>query len=672
MGLRCIPLILIILLAHSASQAQPNRPDYHAEIARATTDTQKLNVYRRVYMYFKDSNIDSTTYYLEQGLKEFTARNYTLGIAAVSGMISGSYGDQGKLKEAEEAGLRALRLYTAMKDEAGVAKSHNAIGVVEGKKGEFSSAIGHFLAALPYFEKVKDTAGIVNTYIKLGTAYDLGGNKDKGLYYNLKGLDLSLKTKQSANTAYFYNNIGSIYGSQHKFDLALIYLKKGLELGSNPLYADARISPLMNIGNIYAERGEWEKAMKNYKEALALARAIGSKDQENKLLQSLGNVESLLKGKTSQPLQDALAMAQETGNRGLQVSIMKDMANVAHGLKNFEEEAMWLRRERMLSDSLFSLEKDKEIANLQSRYELNKSNRELTAIKEAHKVNEQKKQMIVLLAAVLAASLATVLLFLLRSAKLNKKLQLRETELEKANATKDRLFSIIGHDLRGPIASIPALLNIYKSEDTEEDTKKFILNGIEENAEALLETLERLLNWGNLQIKGNVINKTIVSMDETMDNIVRLLSVTAANKNISIVNNLPANVNVYADENHIKFVLRNLVSNAVKFTRSGGVVEIMGEKYSNEYYLFSVRDNGVGMDKEKLEDIFEPYNTSAKGTAAETGTSIGLMLCREFIRLNGGDIWAESETDKGSVFYFTVKAARSERTFLMAKPAEAV
>lgn len=145
----------------------------------------------------------------------------------------------------------------------------------------------------------------------------------------------------------------------------------------------------------------------------------------------------------------------------------------------------------------------------------------------------------------------------------------------------------------------------------------------------------------------------------------KLVNIAAKNKQIIMINNIPAETKIYADIHHFKFVIRNLLSNAIKFSKNKGIVEINANKYHlPEFVIFSVKDNGIGIAKDKQQHIFAPFNLSAAGTANEAGSSIGLMMCREYITMNGGKIWVESEKNMGATFFFCMKAFPHDKPFL--------
>lgn len=236
----------------------------------------------------------------------------------------------------------------------------------------------------------------------------------------------------------------------------------------------------------------------------------------------------------------------------------------------------------------------------------------------------------------------------------------REKELRQLNTTKDKIFSIIGHDLRGPINHILGFseLLIEKVNDpTFTDAKKYseiIHNAANNN----LILLDNLLNWAKSQTKmiGFAPEKLILS--DIVLEVIKLYKPAAKAKNISLHYLTADEIQVSADVNMMKTVLRNLIFNAIKFTNPKGEIRINGSQKKN-WVEVTVSDNGIGMSQEKLNALFNlSSNTTTIGTANEKGSGLGLLICKEFIENHGGKIWAESTQGNGSCFYFTLPFAK--------------
>ena len=229
-------------------------------------------------------------------------------------------------------------------------------------------------------------------------------------------------------------------------------------------------------------------------------------------------------------------------------------------------------------------------------------------------------------------------------------------ELEKLNIDKDRFISILGHDLKNPFSSILGLSEILTAEINSLNTKEIedISKNINISAKITNKLLEDILMWARTQQGKIPFEPQILNFRDICIDIFEILSPNANVKNITINYSAPDNINIYADIDMLKTVIRNLVSNAIKYTNSGGVISINAEKDS-ENVTISVSDNGIGIAHDELRKLFDISEViTTKGTAEETGTGLGLLLCKEFVEKHGGKIWVESEVGKGSEFKFTL------------------
>ncbi|MCG2589507.1 PAS domain-containing sensor histidine kinase [Rhodohalobacter sulfatireducens] len=240
--------------------------------------------------------------------------------------------------------------------------------------------------------------------------------------------------------------------------------------------------------------------------------------------------------------------------------------------------------------------------------------------------------------------------------KAEKALKDSETRLSELIATKDRFFSIIGHDLKNPFSGILGFseLLIDQLKNKHYDDSLELAQMIQHSSKRVMDLLNNLLAWAQSQTGKTKFNPEYFEIDEVADEVIDLLRDSSHQKSISLTNGIPPGTLVYADKPMITLVLRNLVSNGVKFTQPGGKIDIESEKNKGEISI-SVIDNGVGISKDNIEDLFNvDKRHSSKGTYNETGTGLGLLLCKDFIKTHGGRIWAESELDKGSKFTFMI------------------
>ncbi|PIQ09103.1 MAG: hybrid sensor histidine kinase/response regulator [Ignavibacteriales bacterium CG18_big_fil_WC_8_21_14_2_50_31_20] len=244
----------------------------------------------------------------------------------------------------------------------------------------------------------------------------------------------------------------------------------------------------------------------------------------------------------------------------------------------------------------------------------------------------------------------------LDKAKVENELEKSKKKLAEESSNKDKFFSIISHDLKNPLSVIMSTADFLDVEyDTLSQTeRKELINIIKNGAKNIFTLLEGLLNWSRIKMGRFEYNPKIINAFDVIFRVLNLYKECSNFKKIHIQNNMNKKLNVFCDENMLELVFRNLVSNAIKFTPSGGNIKI-DVKNNKDTIIFSIIDSGIGISPQDLKKIFRiDINFSTIGTNNETGTGIGLILCKEIIEKHGGKIWAESELGKGSRFIFTL------------------
>ncbi len=236
----------------------------------------------------------------------------------------------------------------------------------------------------------------------------------------------------------------------------------------------------------------------------------------------------------------------------------------------------------------------------------------------------------------------------------NKKIESDNQKLAQLNAKKDRFFSIIAHDLKGPISGVMSLGEILQKKHDEMTEEKrnelfqLLVNSIKDTSNLL----ENLLLWSRSESKNIEVNPESLNIESLVDNSLNLLKQIIENKQISIEKNVDNDIHAWADENMISTVIRNILSNATKYVEETGEIYISCKKdESNNEVSLSIADNGIGMEKDVLDQLFDiDSNHSTRGTHNEPGTGLGLKICKEFIVMNGGTIEVQSKLNEGSTF----------------------
>lgn len=225
--------------------------------------------------------------------------------------------------------------------------------------------------------------------------------------------------------------------------------------------------------------------------------------------------------------------------------------------------------------------------------------------------------------------------------------------LENLNKSKDKLLSIISHDLRSPLAAIQQYLELVNQIDLEKEDRKFIENSLLKTTINTQELLNNLLQWSKSQLDGNEVDIKPINLKNELSKTIESVSLLAYHKNIHLKSILKDNIIILADANMLQMVVRNLLHNAIKFTNSNGVVEIVASQL-NDKSLITIKDTGVGMDESAQEKVFNLKIESTYGTDNENGAGLGLVLCKEYTERQGGEIWFSSKKGEGTVFYVSL------------------
>lgn len=232
-------------------------------------------------------------------------------------------------------------------------------------------------------------------------------------------------------------------------------------------------------------------------------------------------------------------------------------------------------------------------------------------------------------------------------------------ELKELNFTKDKIFSVISHDLRGSVKQIPELLNLLDSGYMTFNEFKSLLPNLKEASKNLSSLTDNLLHWAKCQMKGIKAEKSNFNLTEVVDETLRLLKSHAHKKGLQLISNVDKRLSVFADKDMIRLLLRNLISNAVKFTPKNGLITVKSE-VKKDLINISVIDTGVGLTKEEISRILGREFFTKYGTDGEKGSGLGLMLCKEFAELHGGKLIIDGTPGKGSAFTFTIPQNTNE------------
>jgi len=499
----------------------------------------------------------------------------------------------------------------------------------------------------------------MESYLTLGEAYKGQHKLDTALNYFKRAERINNTLPFSNLSLNIFDGFGVVYTDQGKYNDAKAYLKKGIALSNIPKYQGLNITLTNDLASVYAKQGFKDTSIRLQKLALIKSRQINNYLRELQTLTSLA--ETYGKDNPGQALvyfKQALDLVKAKDAKKNQVDILGRMADMYRLLHKDDLAYATKQQQYAIADEYFFQKMAKQISSLQASYELSKSMADVQALKyeNGQDALRQKVYIVVITGAVLL--LLLMVMFYLRTKKLNQLLNSTNVELKESNEVKDKLFSVLAHDLRSPFSSIISLLSLINDDILDAKERKELIDMVVLSSNASLEILNNLLKWGEMQIKGIRINQANILPYPIIERNIALLSASAELKGIRINNKVGKAFKILADADHFEFVTRNLLANAIKFTKTGGLVSFGSEidKEKGEV-KFTVKDTGIGIAPNRLQSIFTMSSVSTTGTNDEKGTSIGLVLCKEFVEANQGRIWAESTIGEGSEFIFVLKLA---------------
>jgi len=633
-------------------------------------DTGRSRIYAQVASYYEAFNADSAAYFLIQGIAFASSVNDKKGEAKLLEAMGELDITKDMNNKSKQDYLAALEINKTLNDTASMGSDYGRLGFISVSKGDYINATSYYLNALKIFESRNDKKHIAGVYISLGMLTSEMEHSNKALNYLFKAQDILSTLPFSVYNLQLMNDMGLVYNDLKKYDSALYILNRGIAKSTSPEYALVRTQLMTNASTSLYLKGDRAGAIKYLIESLDLAVRMNFKTTECYDLVNLSEVRNEDPERSLAELKQALAISQELGQKKLEMGIYGSLADFYKNQKRFEDALDVTEKKDLIKDSLLSKQKNVEVADLESTYELERSNDKVNTLTLINTRDQFKTKLVIAIAAGIALLLVVVGFFYRRTAKLNTRLiakqqDLKELnivtnkqkeELKELNAVKDKIFSVIGHDLRSPLASIIGMLQVIEDEQVINEEYRPFLGELRLHTRGSIDTLDKLLYWGRNSFKGIFIQQQVFAVNAIVGSNIALLATAAQQKHIIVTDVIPTDVQIHADISHFDFVMRNLLSNALKFTPDGGKINIsLAEIEKPGFAFFAVQDTGVGMTQEEQDHLFSLDNTSKIGTQEEVGTGIGLLLCKEFVEKNGGELWVTSSQGEGSTFYFSFK-----------------
>ncbi|MFG6685566.1 ATP-binding protein [Mariniflexile sp. HNIBRBA6329] len=656
------------------------------QLAFETQDSLKVKTsLKLIKLLYEIKDYDRALKYIIESEKLSNNLNYTKGIAETCFYKSLIYSQKGDYINAVTGYEKSKILFKHLNDTLGVAKVNNSIGLIEIKRGNYSKGIQYSLAAIKDLENQSLLKDLSLAYSNLAKAYQNINAVDRAIEYNLKAVDIQKQLNENKELIQSYNQLAELYSTKNENRKAIEYYQKVLN-GKNGTNDSLQGLIYPKLGAEYLKFNDYDKASHFLLEGLNINRKSDNKTGVLSALNSLGelNLKTNKLVLAEQHLFEAGTIAKGIDSKDELLKYYKSMIALDSTKNKFDKAFIWQRQYYNLKNELANADKIKNIDSVpldfNPNFEKDLINNNITGDSSDNSdlglsKNFGKFKLIFygLLAALAIVSTFLILIYLKRNNNIkytqeleekNLKIELQNEayleqtkHLENVNNVKDKLFSIVSHDLKDSLSSINGFIDLLKDGSLSREEFDNLIPELSENANNASLLLFNLLNWSKSQMQSLEPKPTLFDIQEVFEEKVRLIEQRMENKGIELIDHSLRDF-AYADRSMFEIVVQNLLANALKFCKNGDTITISNH-ISNGSCIISIADTGIGISKQNIDKLFKNNSSfTTVGTNNEKGTGLGLSICKELVELNNGKIWVESTVNVGSTFYVQLPKSR--------------
>ncbi|MEO5600690.1 MAG: tetratricopeptide repeat-containing sensor histidine kinase [Cyclobacteriaceae bacterium] len=668
--MRIIYLLFFLLILPSVfAQGQDIIDSLESKLQNTLSDSDRVDVLINLSLQYRYSDINKSRELALNALKISEDRNLLQKKILSYQNIGSLYSISGDYSTALRYDNLAMANSLEVSDSASLSKDFNNVANDYYDLGEYDEAYYYFTQSYRTARAIDDSLRMTIALHNVGRVFKELGQYDRALSHLNLSLGLSREINDIEGVPYSLDEIGDVMLRKGEYDSAFIILLRSLALTRQQNIFILEPGTLSKLANVHLHSRNYSKALAYYDTTFKSHQKTGNNFGMAEVELGRGQV-FLHQGRYDEAMTSinrSLTLAKKSNARILEIQVYQTLSRLYELKNDFRQSLEYFKQFKQLEDSLFSHDMQEKLLRDQIRFETQDKDTEIAALNEERDMKNDtiKKQEFVrnILVVVMALSvilLATVYRSGRRRRQINtlllrhqQEMETRSEELERLNQVKDKFFSIISHDLRSPINALAGLLDLLDKGAVKPQELSQHIHELKSRFNHTRTLLNNLLDWTLLQMDKLNLQASRIDIQKIVDENIQLLG-SVSNKQILLHNRVPLNTIGYADSNTINLVIRNLMTNAIKFTNDGGEVAIGAQEKETEW-LVTVEDNGVGINDGVLKILFDktaPYTT--RGTANEKGTGLGLILCKEFVEKNGGKIQVQSQVGKGSKFSFTV------------------
>ena len=563
------------------------------------------------------------------------------------------YSEQGTYRKALDAYESGLAMDRELNDTNGIATFTQRIGLIYTEMGHYKKAFDYLQESTRLAETINDSLLISYNYHNIGVIYEHLENFDRADFHYQASMRLDSLRRDWEGVAIGTLNLGNVASYMGNAEEALRLYNLALSMGHEYRMPTLVTDALQNIATIYDDRGEYDLALKTYTEALGLSR-----DQNNTYNQAniLNNIAGLRIKQKRWDLAHAAAdeaqrISESMGARHLTMTAYEFLSEADAGLGRIEKAYGHLMKAKALRDSVLNTVDIQDFIEAELRETFTRK-QELEA--ELADSERTRNRIVIALSGLFVIVLLVTLVFLMLEFKRNKDLF---SSLKKAEQSRSALFSIMAHDIKNPLTGIIGLSSIIQDDARELSRSEIqsMATRLNTSAQNLNRLLDSLLEWSHVELNVKRFNSVDILPYEAVHSIGKLMEEVARTKNITISNRIQPKTTIHWDPYLLDSILRNLISNAIKYSYRDGLVIV--NYHSDEHeHIVSVRDFGPGMNLETLRMIvYDNEIVSTPGTEHELGSGLGLLLSRQIARKNGARLTFGGPLDHGTEVHLRIK-----------------
>jgi signal transduction histidine kinase len=573
---------------------------------------------------------------------------------------------------------QALELSRAIHYRRGEADALLLLGRLNRDTGHAADALNQMLDALSIYREINDLVQVANSLNDISIIYANSGDFKKSLDYFLQALDIFRRRGDERGEAYALNNIGLIYQELDDEPKAVSYFLQSLAIKKkrNDLYGLSR--GYMNLGTIAEHHDQWDEALAYFRKADSVAMAAGDIPAHGSNSVAIARVMAA-RGNTAEAIRYATIAAEQAHK----VKSISTLLSATRLLASQEEKRgrypaalQYQKQTNALADSLNTISNNQSREEMKAKFDIGEKEREIVLLKKDKELQQERMDRRNLLTYSLGGGIILMLMvigllwFAYHTARTtrnslalkNKEIERQKDDLGKLNKEKDRFFSILSHDLRGPLNSLRGLSYLV-TEHVDKMTPEELRTArtkIDHSLDGLSELINNILEWSMASSGKRQMVFDRINIAEQVRKNISLYQTMADSKQVTLVFQPAAEYFAYADHYAVDTIIRNLLSNGIKFSHAGKAVHITLSREGG-MVLIAVKDHGIGMSPEILDRLFSlNENVTQPGTNNEKGTGLGLSLCKELVKESHGELRVASEAGKGSEFVLHIPEFKSE------------